>query len=467
MKKSVGLVLCLLLDAGLVAALVLYCVQAHSYVERFVPGTYINGIACAGLHAQQVDSRLRAQYEIQRTNGENLSLTFGEESYEIPLQSVGFDYDYRSSIEQLLASQDSWNWVRGYLKPCEETVEPVFTYDDALLGEQVSSLLAELNHNKDGEVYIKKVASGGYVLHDGVEGLADESGITDALRSAILNGESQVDITACTYDLDYDDYKRETLRRWDELQEYLNAGIQYDMGDGPVTIAPLQAASFLIKDSEGIPVMELNDRAVETFVDSLCKVYDTYHCRRFKATRGDMILMDQGTYGTKIDRDEELAYFSNALKLAMKGMPPSVIHEPNYDPVTHTYVRGRDDLGNTYVEVDMTNQHLYFYKDGKLRLDTDIVTGSLKRGGTPVGAYYVRKKARNVTLRGVGYASFVKYWVAIRGSDIGLHDASWRNKFGGEIYKTNGSHGCVNIPVEQMSELYAQLEVGMPVLVFY
>ena len=73
---------------------------------------------------------------------------------------------------------------------------------------------------------------------------------------------------------------------------------------------------------------------------------------------------------------------------------------------------------------------------------------------------------RNRTLRGPGYASFVYYWMAVNGN-IGLHDATWRRRFGGDEYKYNGSHGCVNMPKSKAGELYNMVEVGTPVVMFY
>ena len=99
--------------------------------------------------------------------------------------------------------------------------------------------------------------------------------------------------------------------------------------------------------------------------------------------------------------------------------------------------------------------------------ETDVVTGCIgKRMGTPEGIYSVYSMQRNRTLRGTGYASFVRYWMPVNGN-IGIHDASWRNSFGGEIYKKNGSHGCINTPYEAMKKIFENVEVGIPVVMFY
>lgn len=124
-------------------------------------------------------------------------------------------------------------------------------------------------------------------------------------------------------------------------------------------------------------------------------------------------------------------------------------------------------VGSTYVEVDIQNQHLYYYRDGVLQFDTPIVTGNTSRHhDTPNGVFHILGKSRSITLVGKGYTSFVNYWVPFIGHSYGIHDATWRSSFGGEIYKTNGSHGCVNVPLAAMEQLYPMLEVGTPVVIF-
>ena len=129
--------------------------------------------------------------------------------------------------------------------------------------------------------------------------------------------------------------------------------------------------------------------------------------------------------------------------------------------------QGKDDIGDTYIEVDMTNQMMYYYVEGKLEIETPVVTGNISlRRGTPEGTNYVYNKQKNRILRGEDYATPVAYWIPVRGA-IGIHDASWRSKYGGEIYKTNGSHGCINTPLEEVAKLYDMVEIGTPCVMFY
>lgn len=121
-------------------------------------------------------------------------------------------------------------------------------------------------------------------------------------------------------------------------------------------------------------------------------------------------------------------------------------------------------IEGTYVEVDIENQQMTYYKNGQVLVHTDVVTGLSWAYATPTGLYAVQNKDTDAWLTGPDYRVFVKYWVGFYGP-YGLHDASWRTKFGGDNYINNGSHGCVNTPEEAMKQIYDDIEVGTPVVV--
>lgn len=127
---------------------------------------------------------------------------------------------------------------------------------------------------------------------------------------------------------------------------------------------------------------------------------------------------------------------------------------------------GEQDYGSTYIEVSISAQHMWFYKNGSVILESDFVSGDVAKGhDTPKGAYRIAYKARDQELVGQGYSSPVSYWMPFV-DGCGFHDASWRDKFGGSIYLKNGSHGCLNMPVWAAKELYDSLEAGTAVLIY-
>ncbi len=127
-------------------------------------------------------------------------------------------------------------------------------------------------------------------------------------------------------------------------------------------------------------------------------------------------------------------------------------------------VREKDK--NNYVIISLGDQWLTYYRMGKIALETPVVTGN--NGNTPYGTYYLNNKARSVTLKGPPddpYESFVYYWMPFIGSSVGMHDATWRWRFGGNIYTYDPSHGCVNMPLDKAEDLYYMIEIGTPVYV--
>ena len=123
-------------------------------------------------------------------------------------------------------------------------------------------------------------------------------------------------------------------------------------------------------------------------------------------------------------------------------------------------------LGDTYVEVDFDNQQLTYFKNGRMVLNSNVVTGKLDGHQTPTGLYYSHNKQRNCVLVGSDFRVFVKYWISIIHDVIGFHDASWRSVFGGEYYVDDGSHGCINTPDGAMEYLFNNLDDGTPVLMY-
>ena len=125
-----------------------------------------------------------------------------------------------------------------------------------------------------------------------------------------------------------------------------------------------------------------------------------------------------------------------------------------------------EDIGDTYIEVSIDEQHMWYIKDGEIFLDSDVVTGNRNSADTPTGQYRILNKATSINLVGDDYVSYVEYWMPFIGGTYGLHDASWRSDFGGDIYDGDGSHGCVNLPSDIAEELYDDVKVGTPVIIY-
>ncbi len=205
---------------------------------------------------------------------------------------------------------------------------------------------------------------------------------------------------------------------------------------------------------------------IEREVNKLSKKLDTYdRTRTFITSGGEVIKVTGGTMGWKLNKDKTKKAISKAVKKNKKRV--SLVWD-NRGAVMWDSKRG-NDIGNTYVEVSLKQQKVWYYKNGKLELQSSTVTGlpTIERQ-TKTGVHHILYKQRDRVLRGSAGAwnSFVNYWMPFTWDGQGLHDASWRSSFGGSIYLYNGSHGCVNLPVDFASQLYEKIETGTPVIVY-
>ena len=177
-----------------------------------------------------------------------------------------------------------------------------------------------------------------------------------------------------------------------------------------------------------------------------------------------------GYYGYRIDKKEEESLLWDELDENEK-----VTREPVYWRTEASDPDDNHGFGGNYVEVDLSLQHLWVYEDGEVIFETDVVSGlNDAKHRTPAGAFFAYDKKRDTTLRGDkqedgewGYETDVAYWIRLTDTGIGLHDASWRYSFGGDIWRWNGSHGCINIPTWAMPTIYDIVETDMPVAVHY
>ena len=128
---------------------------------------------------------------------------------------------------------------------------------------------------------------------------------------------------------------------------------------------------------------------------------------------------------------------------------------------------GEADWGERYIDVDITHQHAVLVDAGQVLWESDVVTGNVAAGNdTPQGVFTIQNMMNSITLTGEDASeNFVYNWMGFISTVWGLHDATWRTEFGGDIYKTDGSHGCVNLPLDAANELYDLVHVGDVVVV--
>lgn len=442
-----------------VGIIVVYLAVALYFNNRFYFRSEINGVAATGKTVAAMSDEIIAQSQIYQL--ELVGRDGTKESITGP--EISLDYTLGNEIETFMEEQNPFNWVGGIFSKSELKLTQDVSYDDAKLKELVakfayfdSSKIVEPQNAtfefKDNKYEIVKEVMGNRV---------NEEKLFNTIVQAIASGETVINLdeSGCYDNPKYYSTSQEVLDAKDTLNKYVATEVTYNIGDSQEVINSSIINTWLEVNEEMQPVV--NEEKVSAYVQELASKYNTYgSTRNFKTSYGSTVQVYGGDYGWIVNKADEA---KELITNVQAGEPVS--REPIYSQRASQY--GGNDVGNTYVEIDLSGQHIWFYKDGSLIVDSDIVTGNISKGwGTPQGTYVLKYKQKDTVLRGQDYASPVSFWMPFNGG-IGLHDATWRSSFGGSIFKNNGSHGCVNLPYNVAQKIFNNIQSGVPVVCYF
>lgn len=451
MKKAFKIIFGLLL----VLLIFIYIMGLYFFKDRFMPRTFVNGR----------DFGLTKISEFEK-NYEDLSRNFELEiiskDKNLNDKITAKEINYIDSIGSSFIEQTPFYWPVASLINKNYAVDFDLHYDEKALDEKIANLKAvrgESTPSQDAKVVFDKDE---FKIEKEVYGNIIKR---DELRNAILNHFADKDEKL---DLEEEnlymepkikadsDYIKKQLASYEEL---FKKRITFDFDDRKEEVTGQGIIAMYSKSDDGSLV--LDEEKVAHFVEKLAAKYDTYRTSRiFYASGVGTVKVDGGIYGWLTDRPKTREVVVAALE---KNEPVTVKPVYRQDAVS----RKIDDIGKTYIEVDLARQKLWYYNNGVMELETNVVTGNPNHGnGTPTGTDRIWSRERDRYLTGETYRSKVSYWAPINWSGIGLHDASWRGSFGGNIYRSSGSHGCINIPPAVMKNLYPKTFTGMPVIVY-
>ncbi|MBN1037691.1 hypothetical protein FDE85_00080 [Clostridium botulinum] len=273
---------------------------------------------------------------------------------------------------------------------------------------------------------------------------------------AIKNQDIELNLETldCYEHPQYTSNSPEVIYAADTINKYLSANITYSYG-GMVQAVDKYKVIDWISIEPNLSII-LDESKVRNFVEGLASSY--------RSSLGTSIKVNGGysgnNHGWEINVDEE----TRTLISLIKSGQTLTTYPSYYQTSAASYF---NNVSDTFVEIDMTNQHLWFYKNGYLVVQSDIVTGNMSAGyATPSGTYKLYYKQKDTVLRGPGYSSPVSFWMPFNGG-IGLHDANWRSEFGGEIYKNGGSHGCINLPYSTAKSIYDNITPKTTIICYY
>ena len=443
----------------LVPLAVIYLCIANYYHTHFYDNTVINGVDTAKMTISEAEEIINAEVKsyslnlVERNDGSDI----------IDGKSINLHTEFELSMSDLLDGQNELAWPVAIFKPHEIQIKTMLEYDDALLKEKFQ----KLNCFTKAQALEPENASISEYGENGYEIIPEQQGakvIEDKLYKAITKSISSLEPSLSLEEIDCYEKPEITskypklVEALDKLNKIAGAKITYEFGAATEVLDGDKISKMLRLDDDYKVV--LNTDGIKEFVDYIGKTYNSFgRIREFKTSYKKTIKVSGGDYGWWMNRVRETSELTD---LVMKG--EKVKRDPVYFQTAQQY--GKDDIGNTYVEINLTAQHLFFYVEGKFILEADFVSGNESKNlGTPVGTYPVQYKENDATLVGEDYETPVKYWMPFN-KNIGLHDAPWRDEFGKDIYLTNGSHGCINMPPAAAKKMFKYMKRGVAVVVY-
>ena len=454
-KTGIGIkIIC----ACVLLLLVVYAGGCYYYGNHFQRGTLIDQVDVSNLTVQDLADRVDAYFlRIQERKSDG-------SSYEESIDGKAIDLSYASTepLQQILREQNQYLW---FLPQHEEhETEALLSYNKEKLTQAVQALkgfeedFAQAPTNAHISEYTPEAGFSIVAETQGNELKKEQT--VEVIKAAVesLHEQVNLDEEGC-YEVPEVTADNEQLQATlQKMQKYADLTITYTFGDQKEVLDGATVSSWL--HVNGFEV-ELDTSQVENYVATLRKKYDTiFRSRTFMTSYGKEITIDGGDYGWWMNYEQEAKELEEMIENGESGE-----RTPVYYQTAASY--GTPDYGNTYVEINLTAQHLFFYQDGQLMMESDFVSGNSARGyDTPAGVYSITYKQRDATLKGENYATPVSYWMPFN-KNIGMHDANWRSSFGGTIYKTNGSHGCINMPPAKAQEMYGYVQKGTPVICYH
>lgn len=463
-----GKVKALWITGGVLAGICLIYVAISVYfMSHFFVNTKINGKNFSGKTASDVEKYLQ-------TNIKDYKLTILENEGRqdvISGSEIGLEYRAGTEAEKLLKDQNGFAWPKAFFTENSRKVSVNVSYNEESLNQRISQLSCLQTEQTPAENAKPEFDGNQYVIKLEVYGNAvDKERLTEQVKVHITEFQPQLDMveTKCYAKPKYVEDSKEVQEACDAMNKYVNASITYPMNE-PVVVDKALISQWLQVDGE--MKVSLNTEAMKQWFTAFGDKYDTQGTTRtFTTPAGKSATVTGGTYGWSIDEDTELVNLQNSI---LNG--EVVTREPAYYAGGTAAAHSGQDWGNTYAEVDMSAQHMWYVQNGQVVLETDVVTGEpIPSRITPEGVYSLMWKQRDATLVGdikpetgkPEYETDVAYWMQVTSSGVGFHDAIWQTAFGGTLYQIpgTGSHGCINMPLDQAGALFNMIEPGTPVI---
>lgn len=457
--KVVGITLGVIL--GLLVAV--YAGIAVYFTDRFMPNSNVGDIDVSLMSAADAEKALVEAID-------DYTLSIGGDGFSLTLSSsdAALSIDEASVIRDMLDDTNPWLWPLEVRNDHDETDKLVAVSNGTGLENAIRSAVEEFNASAEQPVNATIAYDpdqGAFAVQPESAGTAlDANQIVRKADEALAVLNPKVTLTA-------EDLLKPTVLSTDaalatataNANTMIAAELVLTMaGDTAATLDAGLISQWVVLGEDLSAT--LDDGALTAWVEQLASDCNTVGTQRsYTRPDGKSITVSGGAYGWTVDSEALLA----TVKDAVANGTQATVEIPCSTSGKAYNGAGGQDWGARYCDIDLSEQYVRFYDEsGALVWESPCVSG-LPNGkrDTPTGVYWLNQKASPSTLIGYEngkktYETPVQYWMPFVGNSVGLHDANWQSSFGGTRYKTNGSHGCVNLPPSAAGELYGIIQAG-------
>lgn len=422
-------------------------------------GTKINDTNCYGKTASQAEELIKSELD-------NYTLKIEEKDSKTELinaQDIKLKAVLDTSLDEIKKSQNPLAWPASLFKKHTYNVNVSLSYNADLLDSCINNLtcMQDANMTPFVNASIEYKNNTYSIVPESIGTTLDKEKTKQQITSAIEDLKNIINLD------DSDCYQKPTVTSTSDnivnavqtLNTYIKAKITYNILGNTEVVDASKIHSWLIWN-ENFEV-SVDNAAVSSQISEWANAYNTSgKSKTFNTSYGSAVTIPKGDYGWKINSNDTKAELIASIQAG-----ETVTKEPVYSKKAASTDVSKD-YGNTYVEINLGTQHLYYYQDGNLVIESDFVSGKVTNGNaTPIGVYSLKYKQSPAVLRGADYTTPVSYWMPFNGG-VGLHDATWRSKFGGNIYYNGGSHGCINLPSAVAKTIYQNISANTAIIVY-
>lgn len=463
-KRSAGKTVAIVcgIVAGVLAVVYLAGVVAFSFL--FLPNTTIGGNDISLKTSDDVRILLddAAESYAFAVEGQGISLAMTS-------REAGIVYETDAILSEMHARESAWKWPYEVFQQHDMADCAAISYENSALEDALRAAAAEVNETAtppiDATIGYDAEAGKMVVVPEQYGTLVDADKLIAYVK--VQNNELNEKIelpqeVLATAELTQDDER--LARAAETANSYLTVDVNLIMNGQAAAAVNPETMSSWITLSENLEAV-LDETLMTDWVTQTAAACTTTGSQRaYTRPDGKQVTVEGGDYGWTVDEEALLALVTEAVQSGQQGD----VEMPLSQTAQAFNGYGAADWGARYVDIDLSEQHAYFYDEsGSLIWESDVVTGGPGAGrATPTGVWDLNSNNGRTTLVGrkadgsVDYETPVSYWMPFVRQSIGLHDANWRGSFGGSIYTYSGSHGCVNLPVSKAKELHSLIEVG-------